>query len=214
MERLNDPENADRIRTETTENLRKRGGPDAVLITSGDVNWVNKTLREVAQDQASDPVDMAIHIARNGDARIASFNMNKKDIERFMVQDWVMTSSDGSTGHPRKFASYPKKFQDYVIEKKLLSLEDYIYRSSGLVAETFGLCDRGFLREGYKADIAIIDPDNFIAHADFKSPNRLTTGVSYLFVNGVPVIHDGEPQTVLPGRVLKKCHREGAEHAQ
>ena len=88
-----------------------------MLITGGQKEWVNKTLDIVAGEYGMHPVDMALHIARNGDARIASFNMNSDDLKHFMIQDWVMTSSDGSTGHPRKYASYPKKYRDYVLER-------------------------------------------------------------------------------------------------
>ncbi len=211
--RLNNSELADQIRAETAENLRKRGGPDAVLITSGDRDWVNKTLLEVAGENGRNPVDMAIFIAKNGDARIASFNMNSEDIERFMAQSWVMTSSDGSTGHPRKFASYPKKYHDYVVKKPVLTVETFLYRSSGLVAQTFGICERGFLKPGYFADIVVFDPEEFAPQADFQNPELLSVGVSHLFVNGSMAIENGQSNQILPGKVLKKCKGE-ANHAQ
>ena len=212
--RLTDPDLSEKIRAESAENLRKRGGPEAILITGGQDVWINKTLQAVAQDYGQDPVDMALFIARNGDARIASFNMHAADVERFMVEPWVMTSSDGSTGHPRKYASYPKKYRDYVIDKGIVSIEDFIYRNSGLVAETFGICDRGFLRTGFKADIAIIDPETFKANADFTNANKISSGVTHLFVNGIPVIQDGEPQAALPGQVLMRCRTEEDPNAQ
>ena len=205
QKKLSDPGLASQIYSETEENLRKRGGPAAVLITGGQKEWVNKTLDIVAGEYGMHPVDMALHIARNGDARIASFNMNPDDLKHFMIQDWVMTSSDGSTGHPRKYASYPKKYRDYVLGDSTLSMEDFVYKSSGLVADTFGICERGYLREGNFADIAIIDPETFGPVADFQNPEELSIGVNYLFVNGQLAISNGESQPNLPGRVLKKC---------
>jgi len=209
MSRLSDPKLRSKIRLETKENLRKRGGPEAVLITQKKRDWLNQTLGQLAQKYELDPVDMAIHIAQQGDARIASFNMNMEDIERFMVQDWVMTSSDGSTGHPRKYASYPKKFQDYVKDKSLMTEESFFYRSSGQVADSFGLCERGYLKAGYKADILILDPDGFIANADFQNPERLTQGVEYLFVNGQAAIYQSQAKPVLSGQALKRCNDKG-----
>jgi len=133
--------------------------------------------------------------------------MNMSDIENFMRQEWVMTSSDGSTGHPRKYASFPKKFQDYVIGKNLMPVETFFYRSSGLVADTFGICERGYIKAGYKADIIILDPDKFSPEASFQSPTELTSGVSHLLINGKVAIDNGEAQSNLPGQVLKRCEK-------
>jgi N-acyl-D-amino-acid deacylase len=207
MKRLSDPELSEQIRAETAENLRKRGGPDAVLITQNNPDWKDQTLGQLAEKYGLTPVEMALKIAREGDARIASFNMNMPDIENFMRQDWVMTSSDGSTGHPRKYASFPKKYQDYVLGKNIMPVETFFYRSSGLVAETFGLCDRGFLKAGFQADIAIIDPVNFAPKADFQNPAALSVGVAYLLVNGEKAIANGQAQSSLSGQVLKRCER-------
>lgn len=208
--RLADPSLSDQIQAETQENLRRRGGAESILITAaltsdGRANWTGKTLGEIAEAERSDPVSMAIEIAKRGDARIASFNMNPDDMRRFMSQPWVMTSSDGSTGHPRKYGSYSKKFRDYVIDKKWISTTDFVHRSTGLVAQTFGLCGRGYIKPNYYADIAIIDPERFAPRADFKNPERLSEGVSFLFVNGVAVIEEGLSTDALPGRAVKRC---------
>jgi N-acyl-D-aspartate/D-glutamate deacylase len=205
MQQLSNPSLRETIKKETAENLRKRGGPDAVLITGSNPDWQGKTLTEVSNSNNVSPVDMAIVIAQQGDARIASFNMNMDDIENFMRQDWVMTSSDGSTGHPRKYASYPKKYRDYVIGKGLMPVETFFYRSSGLVADSFNLCDRGYLRKGYKADIAIINPEMFSPVADFQNPAKLGEGVEYLFVNGQDIISSHRLKPILPGKVIKRC---------
>ncbi|MEP3890631.1 MAG: amidohydrolase family protein [Hellea sp.] len=208
LKRLNDPELYGRIKSETTENLRKRGGPEAVLITQTNPEWKGQTLGALAKKYKLSPVDTALKLAREGDARIASFNMSPSDIENFMQQDWVMTSSDGSSGHPRKYASFPKKFREYVINKNLMPVETFFYRSSGLVADTFGICDRGYLKVGYKADIAILDPATFSPKADYQNPSELSGGVSYLLINGEAVIANGEAQSSLPGQVLRRCERD------
>lgn len=207
MARLNNPNLAESITSETKENLRKRGGPDAVLITQDKFDWQSKTLGQVAKEKDLTPVDMAIEIARKGDARIASFNMNDQDIINFMKQDWVMTSSDGSKGHPRKYASYPRKYAVYVKELGVMDEYTFFYRSSGLVADTFGICERGYLKEGYKADIAIIDPDGFQPVADFQNAKLLSEGVDYLFINGELAIQDGQAHPILAGQVIKRCDK-------
>lgn len=205
--RLNDSSLLPRIKKETAENLRKRGGAGAVLITQKKPNWQGQTLEQLSRKYGLTPVDTAIKIAREGDARIASFNMNMDDIENFMTRDWVMTSSDGSTGHPRKYASYPKKYRDYVVMKTLMPVETFFYRSSGLVADTFGLCDRGYLKAGHKADIAIIDPTGFAPVADFQTPEALSIGVEHLIINGDFAIKNGQAQTGLYGQIVRRCER-------
>ncbi|NNC35881.1 MAG: hypothetical protein EX271_13635 [Acidimicrobiales bacterium] len=205
MNRLDDPELLDRIKNDTTENLRKRGGPEAVLITEDKYDWQNRNLGDLSRQYNMSPIDMAIDISRKGDARIASFNMNAGDIENFMKQDWVMTSSDGSTGHPRKYASYPKKYRDYVVGKNIMPVETFFYRSSGLVADTFNLCNRGYLHKGFKADIAVIDPDSFAPIADFQNPELLSEGVVHVFVNGQHAVSNEQPQVGLFGQVVKRC---------
>ena len=215
MARLSDSDLRERIRSETKENLRKRGGPEAVLITQDKNEWQNKTLGEIANTNNLDPVDMAIEIARKGDARIASFNMNPKDIETFMRQPWVMTSSDGSTGHPRKYASYPQKYQEYVVGKSIMPIETFFYKSSGLVADNFGLCRRGYLKKGFAADILIMDPNLFAPKANFHNPEELSVGVIHLFVNGQPAILDESLRSELSGQFIPRCSKtEGALNAQ
>lgn len=215
MKRLNDASLHDKIINETTENLRKRGGAEAVLITQDNPDWQNQTLAQLAVKYTLSPVETALKIAREGDARIASFNMNSDDIENFMTQKWVMTSSDGSTGHPRKFASFPKKYRDYVVAKSIMPAHSFFYRSSGLVADNFGICNRGYLKTGYIADIAIINPETFGPKANFQNPEVLSEGVTYLFVNGATAIAQGKPQTGLPGQVIKRCRTEQeTPHAQ
>ena len=207
--RLQAPENQDRLITEITENLRKRGGADAILLVARDDGLPSRTLTEEAAALQLDPVRAAIEIVLRGDARIASFNMQDQDIERFMVQPWVMTSSDGTNGHPRKYASFPRKYRTYVEEKAVLSRAEFINRSSRLTAETLKLCRRGQIAPGYFADLVVFDPDTFAPVADFSNPAELSTGVQHVFVNGAHAIVDGELNTELPGRALRRdeCHQ-------
>ncbi|MEM9234043.1 MAG: D-aminoacylase, partial [Pseudomonadota bacterium] len=201
-ERLRDPSLSDRLHDDITENLRRRGGADALLIVSG--VYTNKTLAEASQLSGKEPVELAQDIVLDGDARVASFNMNDEDIEHFMVQPWVMTSSDGTRGHPRKFASFPRKFETYVRGRSILEPGDFLYRSSGLVATTFEICERGFLRKGYYADIVVLDPDEYAARANYQQPELFAQGVRYLFVNGQMEIQQGQRQKLKAGLPLRR----------
>ncbi|MEM7638046.1 MAG: amidohydrolase family protein [Pseudomonadota bacterium] len=205
FERLRAPENQDRLRSEIAENLRRRGGPDAILLVARANNAPSQTLTEEAAALGLDPIQAAIEIVLRGDSRIASFNMQDQDIERFMVQPWVMTSSDGTNGHPRKYASFPRKYETYVVEKSVLSLADFINRSTNLTAETLQLCQRGRLEVDYFADLIVFDPDTFGPVADFSNPAELSTGIVHMFVNGAHVIRERQISDQLHGRPLRRA---------
>ncbi|MEO1304544.1 MAG: amidohydrolase family protein [Pseudomonadota bacterium] len=204
-ERLRDPANQDQLVNEITENLRKRGGSDAILLVARANGSPSQTLTAESDIRGTDPVRTAIDIVLEGDSRIASFNMEANDIKNFMVQPWVMTSSDGTNGHPRKYASFPKKFRSYVIENPVVSLADFINRSTSLTAQTLQLCQRGRLEADYFADIVIFDPLLFGPVADFSNPAELSKGVVHLFVNGERAISGGQLNTELYGRALRRA---------
>ncbi|WP_149195855.1 N-acyl-D-amino-acid deacylase family protein [Luteimonas suaedae] len=217
LRRLEDAPTRARIRAEMAENLRRRGGADSLLLVSEGQEWSGKTLAAMARMWDVDPRDAALRVIASGglrddDApspeRVASFNMDEDDVERFMRQPWVLTSSDGSDGHPRQYASFSQKYARYVRERGTLTLEQFIHRSTGLTAETLGLEERGYLRAGYHADVVVIDPKRFASRADYVHPRRLSVGVEHALVNGTPVIADGRLTGAAPGRALR--HRPPA----
>lgn len=206
-ERLEHAATLGRIKSEMAGNLKRRGGADKLLITGGlgeaEIES-GQTLADLAARTDRDPLDAAIDILKTGDARVASFNMNAEDIGAFAAQEWVVTGSDGSTGHPRKYASFPKAYRDFVVDGKILSLSRFIRRSSGQTADIVGLKDRGYLKAGMAADIVVFDSESFAPRATYEEPRLLSTGVRYLFVNGQPVISEGQSTGALPGRPLLK----------
>lgn len=206
-QRLADPAILARIRQDMAANLKRRGGADTLLITGNlgqDNVETGVTLAEIAERLSSDPLDAAIDILRVGDARVASFNMNAEDIMTFASQHWVVTGSDGSVGHPRKYGSFPKAYRDFVVRDKLLDLPQFIRRSSGQTADIVGLKDRGYLKPGMAADVVIFDPERYAPRATYQQPRRLSTGVEYLLVNGQMLISGGTHTDEMPGRSLLK----------
>ncbi|MCP5041097.1 MAG: amidohydrolase family protein, partial [bacterium] len=203
LQRLQDPNVVVEIRPALEENLRRRGGAESLLIVvADDPEIMGLTLAEIAESRGQHPIDCAIEVMLDGSTRVASFNMHPDDIEAFMQRDWVMTSSDGTDGHPRKYASFPKKYRDYVVGKGVISMEEFLYRSSGLTAETFGLDDRGRIEKGYAADIIAFDPEKFAPVATFESWSDLSVGVIHSVINGQLVINDRRYTDNLPGLVL------------
>ena len=202
MQRLDDPSLRARINTEIAENIRRRGGPTALLITASEhTDIVGKTLAQLSEMLRLSNVDTVIHLVESGRTRVASFNMNESDIKAFMQQPWVVTSSDGTNGHPRKYASFPQKYQEFVVKSATLDLQRFIYSSSGQTAKLLGLSDRGRIRLGLKADILVFDPDTFRPNASFKTWNLLSEGVVQLFINGQQAISNRTYTGALAGQL-------------
>ncbi|MDI9390508.1 MAG: amidohydrolase family protein, partial [Synergistota bacterium] len=84
----------------------------------------------------------------------------------------------------------------------VLFLEDAIRKMTGLPAAAFRLTDRGVLKEGLAADVAVFDPLRIADRATFEEPRQYPDGISHVLVNGIPVISDGKPTGNLPGQVL------------
>jgi len=202
--RLRDPALQTQIHDEMRDNLERRGGPQAMLITTTTSSYQGMTLADAADRMGSDVIDAAIELVISESPSIASFIMHQDDIDEIARQPWVMTGSDGGRGHPRFFATYPKAWQDFVVDRRLMSAERFVHRSSGQVADSLGISNRGYIRPGYAADIAIIDADKFAPIATYEQPAELSTGVEHLLVNGVHVISSGSSQNERAGLILKR----------
>jgi N-acyl-D-aspartate/D-glutamate deacylase len=205
LARLHDAPTRARLVTDMTENMRRRGGPNALLLTRArDRSVVGKRLDEIAAARGVSPIEAAMQVIEAGDAGVASFNMQEKDLMRFMREPWVMTGSDGSTGHPRKFGTFPRKLRRYVLDTAVVSLPFAIRNSSALAAETFGLEGRGHVTKGSYADIIVFDPKSIRDESTYEAPERLATGMRWVIVNGVVAVDDGKYAGALAGRVLRK----------
>jgi N-acyl-D-aspartate/D-glutamate deacylase len=176
-----------------------------LIVDSRDRQYVGKRLNEIAQEMNTTPVEAALEIIKNaGGAGVASFNMNEKDIRRFMKDRFVMTCSDGSTGHPRKYGTFPKKLHQYVYQDKIISLPFAVRNSSALTAETFRIPERGLIREGYFADVIVFDPNTVSDRSTYEQPEVLAVGMKFVIVNGKIAVENGAYTGVLAGRALRK----------
>lgn len=209
MLRIADPATRDKILVEMRDNLRRRGGDSTLLLTGGGAAarpFVGKTLKQVAAEKGTGAVETALELIRTvGDIGVASFNMNERDIETFMKDPYVMTSSDGSGGHPRLYGTYPRKIRRYVLDKPVITMERMVRASSGQVAEVYGISDRGALKEGNFADVIVFDPKTIREEATYVEPEKLSTGMRWVFVNGQTAVAEGVPTGVLAGKGLRKA---------
>jgi N-acyl-D-aspartate/D-glutamate deacylase len=204
-ERLADPQLRPKIEKEMEENMRRRGGPASFLLLSPrDQTLKGKRLTEIATMWSASPIQAAIRIIEDGGAGVASFNMSEEDIENFMRQDWVMTCSDGSYGHPRKYGTFPRKIKRYVLDRKVISMAQAIRSSTSFPADALGLKDRGRLAVGALADVIVFDPATIADQATYEEPERLSTGMQYVIVNGQIAVEGGKYNGVRAGRALKR----------
>jgi len=193
----------ERILEETEQNIKRRGGTEKLLIVKADdSNIVGKNLQEVADFFKISPQEVVYTIIEKSYVRVASFNMNKEDIHNFMRQPWVVTGSDGNTGHPRKYGTFPRKFKKYVMQDSVIDIASFIKNSTSKTAELLKIRNRGKLQEGYFADIIIFDPLAFQDKADYSDAFRLSEGLEYSIINGRIVIENGKFTEKLNGKVL------------
>ena len=202
--RIADPATHARLTKEMETNLRRRGGASTLLISNTrDTSILGRTLEQVAATRRQSAIDAALQIIQQGDASVASFNMNAKDIEKFMVQDFVVTGSDGSDGHPRKYGTFPRILREYVFNKHVLTLTQAVRRSSGLTAATLRLPQRGVLAVGNFADVIAFDTATVADRSTYRDPRRLATGMRYVLVNGAVAIDGGNYTGAMAGRALR-----------
>ena len=193
---------------EMRDNLRRRGGDSTLLLTGGSAaakSYLGKTLKQAAAERNMPAVETALAMINEGlDMSVASFNMTEADIETFMKDPYVMTSSDGSGGHPRLYGTYPRKIRRYVLDKPVITMERMVRASSGQVAETYRIADRGVLRAGAFADVIVFDPKTIRDDATYVEPTTLSTGMVWVFVNGQAAVQDRKMTNVFAGRALRR----------
>jgi N-acyl-D-aspartate/D-glutamate deacylase len=208
LARIADAPTREKILAEMRDNLRRRGGDSTLLLINGNAAakpYIGKTLKQVAAEKDAPAVETALEMIRQGlDMGVASFNMTESDIETFMKDPFVMTSSDGSGGHPRLYGTYPRKIRRYVLDKPVITMERMIQSSSQQVAEVYGIRERGSIRTGYFADVIVFDPKTIREQATYVEPERLSVGMRWVLVNGKAAVEEGKSTGVLAGRGLRK----------
>ena len=207
----------EKLEATVRENIRRRGGPASIQIASysADRALQGQNLDGISRARGLAPEVAAIQLLVAGDASIVSFNMSEDDIRQIMTRPYTMASSDGGLvpmgagqPHPRNYGAFARRLSTYVREREVMSLEFAIRSMTTLPATVFGLKDRGVIREGAFADLAIFDPARVRDRATYTDPHQLAEGMSWVLVNGVPVVADGKFGTALPGKILSRdIHR-------
>ena len=109
----------------------------------------------------------------------------------------------GETSHPRGWGSASRILGHYVRELGLLRLEEAVRKMTSLAAEAAGIPDRGLVKVGFRADLAVFDPETVASRATFEDPNQYSEGIPYVAVNGVLVVDQGRITDARPGQAVR-----------
>jgi N-acyl-D-amino-acid deacylase len=212
VERFDDPRQSAEILASTEAMLEIRGGADKLLFADPRPEFNGKTLAEVASERELPPAEAVQDILREGNASVMNLELYDYNNTRRLAQEpWMMTCTDGRTplpdqpiSHPRTFGAFAQKMRLFVFEEPVLTPEFVIRSFSGLAADFYHLPDRGYVREGYVADLVFLDPERYRDKATYEHPRRETEGVLHVLVNGQFAIRDGATTKVLAGQALTR----------
>ncbi len=176
--------------------------------------YEGKRIAEIAKLRGdADPMDTCIDLMAEEGGNISGIfhTMSEEDVRTVMKLPWVAIASDGSAinleapglPHPRNYATSARVLGHYVRDQKVLTLPDAVRKMTSLPAQILGLADRGQIKEGAVADIAVFDPARVRETNSFETPKSYAEGVSFVLVNGVLVIDAGQHTGAKPGRALR-----------
>jgi N-acyl-D-aspartate/D-glutamate deacylase len=119
--------------------------------------------------------------------------------------DGGVSSLETATGvpHPRQYGTFARVLGVYVRERHVITLEDAIRKMTSLTAQRLNIRDRGLLREGYYADIAVFDPERIKDMSTFEKPHQYAVGVQFVLVNGQLVVENGKHTGARPGQIIR-----------
>ena len=217
--RLEDPATRAKVKAATVHLLEnERGGGDSKNVVISRCAWdeslAGKNLADITAMRGmavtlENAAESVLWIIEQGGCGGIFHAINEEDLIRILQHPATMVGSDGevpifgqANPHPRSYGTFARVLGVYVREKKAISLEDAVRKMSSAPAQRIGIYDRGVLRTGLKADIAIFDPATVRDTATFEKPHSYAEGVSLVIVNGEVAFENGKMTAARPGRVL------------
>ncbi len=227
LERLKDPAQRTRAKKELDEpsaswenEWRGSGGGEGVTliqVLNPDLHkYEGMNFGEIGQQMGKDPIDAAmdVAIADRGNSQVVIAIMQESDVRAAVSNPLVTYGSDSpaqaedgplstTKAHPRAFGTFPRVLAEYVRSQHTLRLEEAVRKMTSQAASRVGITDRGILRPGMMADIAIFDPATIRDIATYNEPLRYSVGMEHVFLNGRPVVLNGKITDERPGRALR-----------
>ena len=225
LARLRLSETRERIRSEIAEyglnNWGRIPSWEAVQISISPhmPQTTGQTVAALARARSCDPIDQICDhlIADSGATRVLITSISEDDIRTIVRSPTALVGSDGnciatygivSQGmpHPRFYGTFPRIIGRYVHDERLIPLEQAVHKMTGGSAKALKLRDRGLLKVGYCADVAIFDSDDFRDEATYANPHRYPSGEqTTVIVNGTVVVENARHTGATPGTVLRRA---------
>ena len=219
LKRLQTPSMRSELLKETARLiLEERGGGDPQNVQLASCEWdpslAGRRLGDVTKKRGlevtvENAAETALWIVERGGCSGIFHAISEEDLQRVLRHPATMIASDGgipifgnANPHPRSYGTFARVLGRYVRDLKAIALEDAVRKMSSFPAQRLGLADRGVLREGMKADIAIFNPEAIRDLATFERPHQYAEGVVYTIVNGQVALDGGKMTAARPGRVL------------
>jgi N-acyl-D-aspartate/D-glutamate deacylase len=205
------------LRKSDWDNIVLSCGYDAIVVsnTAGLDKYEGKSLLEIALEINKTPYDALVSVLKDtdGEAGMIYHAMSEEDVRTFLKSRYSMLSTDsyarryeGPTAagrpHPRNYGAFPRYIRRYLLDERLLTLEEGIHKITELPARTFGLKGRGVLKVGNYADITVLDTDSVKDTATWQKPAQKPQGIDYVLVNGSLVVNRGCPTGLRTGKGL------------
>lgn len=197
--RLADPGTRRQIAAETDAGMANTWSDILVANVDSAPNQgcIGRSIAEIAAERRQEAADAALSLLaeEQGIVTIISFNQSEANLRKVLSHPLTSIITDGlyteGRPHPRTFGTYPKFLGEFVREKRWMSLETAIHKTSGLPARRFGLKGRGTLAPGNWADVTVFDPQEIGTASDYLNPNQPPRGIAYVLVNGQLAVQGG-----------------------
>lgn len=221
--RLGDPLYRERIIKEMEHEGKSHEFWGTIMISSVFNNknrsFEGKTIAEIAEALRVLPLEFVLDLLYEEDCRVSVifFNMSEENLAKILNWDFVMIGSDSSLRslkgalnygkpHPRGYGTFSRVIRKYVNETPILSIEEAVYKMTGMPAQKLDMKERGLLKEGFFADITIFDQKTIAEKATFTNPHNYSKGINHVLVNGKLTIKDGKHEGVMNGEILKRLN--------
>ena len=200
------------------ENLCAAATPEGVLVLGllnpENKEYAGKRLSEIAVLKGKSWTDTVFELLGSERQRVGTvyFMMSDENVEATLKQPWMKIGTDAggvdpekarSLVHPRSYGAAAQILGYYVRERKAIGLEDAVRKLSSATALRLHIMDRGLLKPGMKADLALFDPDAIGSPATYSQPHQISTGIHSVFVNGTAVWQEGKHTGALPGDIVR-----------
>ncbi len=212
LSRFEDAGTLERLDVETMEMLAIRGGAQKILIVDPRPELNGRTLESVAEGWGLAVPETVRRILRDGNASVMNLDLYDVENTRFLAtKEWMMTCTDGrdprpdqDISHPRVYGAFTKKLRQFVLDENLITMPFAIRSMTGLASDFLRMGERGYLREGAVADIAVFDRDRIRDLATYEEPKQFSEGTVHVLVNGKLALRDGALTGERRGRTLKR----------